>query len=78
MDSRLGRFDFKKSFLEKRLSSRPIPNNVASSMISKLGYKYEYEDGKYYIYNSYEWDVKKRFDKEVAPLLKALVIDHHR
>lgn len=66
------KFDYKKSYLEKRLSNNSISKNVACSLISKLGFRYEYEDGKYYVYNSYEWDVKKRFDREIAPMLKSL------
>ncbi len=64
-------------FFEKQLNRHKSEVNITRlyKVMRKYGYHYEYEDGHYYVYTSYEWKVKKHFDNTIAPMLRCLYGD---
>lgn len=67
------KLDYKKSFFERELNENKKPISAMSKLMQKFGYFYEYENGRYYVYTSQEWRVKKEFDATVKPLFIQLL-----
>ena len=65
--------DYKKSYFETRLNQSKVPIKSLLRSMQQFGYHYEYEDGRYYVYNDYEWKVKQKFDQTIKPMLSLLV-----
>lgn len=65
--------DFKKTFFEEQLNKNP---HLASGLMRRMlqyGYHCEYENGRYYVYNSYEWDIKKQYEEAAKSILDHLL-----
>lgn len=66
--------DYKKSFFEKELNKHHVDSNVLRlyKVMRRFGYHYEIDNGRFYVYTAHEWSVKKKFDKEIKPILQQL------
>lgn len=69
------KIDYKKSFFEKLLNTHTNDHNINRTyrVMKQFGYHYEFVNGRYYVYTSYEWSVKQRFEQTVKPLLEQLL-----
>lgn len=65
--------DYKKTFFEDCLNNKGVPISGMARLIQKYGYFYDYENGRYYVYDSYEWDLRKQFNKEIKPIFDAML-----
>lgn len=69
----MDRVDYKKSYFEEMLNkSKGRSINRIFRYMKQFGYKYELENGVYYVYTNYEWEVKKSFDSSISPILQQL------
>ena len=65
--------DYKKTFFEDCLNNRGVPISAMAKVIQKYGYFYDYENGKYRVYDSYEWGMRKEFQKSIQPIVESIV-----
>lgn len=65
--------DYKKTYFEKQLNDNKKQVTSLFRRMKQFGYHYEFINGRYYVYTSYEWSVKQRFEKTVKPLLEQLL-----
>lgn len=67
--------DYKKTYFENMLNKNKTSTNSLYKIMLKFGYHYVCENGHYFVYSSYEWKVKQRFEKTIKPLLQELLGD---
>ena len=69
------RVDYKKSYFEDALNRLPVGASANSlyRVMRQFGYHFELENGRYYVYTDYEWEVKRGFEKTISPLLKSMM-----
>ena len=65
--------DYKKTFFEDCLNNKGVPISAMARVIQKYGYFYDYENGRYYVYDSYEWGLRKEFRKNIKPLFDTML-----
>ena len=65
--------DYKKSYFEKMLNDGKHSLTSVRKRMNDLGYFYEFENGQYHVYDSYEWKIKKEFSKTVQPLFDQII-----
>lgn len=65
--------DYKKTFFEDCLNNKGIPISAMAKVLSRYGYFYDCENGKYRVYNSYEWGVRREFRKNIQPLFESIL-----
>lgn len=67
--------DYKKSYFEKLLNDGNHSLTSLRKRMNDLGYFYEYENGMYHVYDSYEWKIKREFSSTVQPVFEQIIKD---
>ena len=65
--------DYKKTFFEDCLNNKGIPISQMARVMQKYGYFYDCENGVYRVYDSYEWNMRKEFQKNIQPLVESIM-----